>query len=339
MPKTWAKKILAVHMQWDYCDPARGLSPEKAWFYDNLKKLAPASDVFYYDEFVNDRPLLRRKLLEKAESFSPDLIFFVPYTDQFDPPFLDALKARWPTCAWFGDDTWRFDSFSSKLAPHFTHVLTTDPFSLARYSGIGVKPILTQWAAQPFPGHKGPLPAGEKYTYEVSFVGARNEVRSWFIRQLAKAGVKVECFGAGWPNGKVSFERMEEIFRTSGINLNLSNSVPRDARFVLGGPRNFLRWLVSRKTAEQIKGRNFEIPFAGGFQLTNYVIGLERYLEIGKEVAVFSTPEDCVQQIKYYLDNELDRARIMLSGHQRAEREHTYLRRLEQVLEGIFFGA
>lgn len=323
-----------MHMQWDYCDPARGPSPEKSWFYDNLRKLAPASDVFYYDEFVNDLPLLRRKLLERAEAFGPDLIFFVPYTDQFDPPFLDALKAKWPTCAWFGDDTWRFDSFSSKLAPHFTHVLTTDPFSLERYASIGVRPIVSQWAADPRPG-LDPSPP-EKYAYDVSFVGGKDPVRSWFVGRLASLGVKVECFGAGWPNGRVSFEEMDRIFRTSRINLNLSNSVPRDIRFVLGGPINLLKFLRSRKTAEQIKARNFEIPLAGGFQLSNSVPGLELYFDIGREIAVFNGADDCAARIVRYLADEPARAAIAAAGAARAAREHTYLSRLEKVLGEIW---
>jgi spore maturation protein CgeB len=105
---------------------------------------------------------------------------------------------------------------------------------------------------------------------------------------------------------------------------------------VLGGPRNFLRYLISPKTVEQIKGRNFEIPLAGGFQLTNYVIGLEQYLKIGEEVAVFTTPEDCVTQIAAYLADEPGRARLISAGRERVIKEHTYLHRVEKILEKIW---
>lgn len=334
--KQWDKKVLAVHMKWDYCDPARGPSPENAWFFANLKRLAPASEAFYYDEYTGDLPLLRRKLAERAAEFRPDLIFFVPFTGQFDAASLDALKAKWPTCAWFGDDTWRFESYSSRLAPHFTHVLTTDVFAAGKYARIGVTPLLTQWAAEPLPGHDAAPPAN--YRYQVSFVGGRNPVRAWFIRTLEGLGVKVDCFGAGWPAGRVSQEEMYAVFRDSRVNLNLSNSVPRDLRFALGGPANLLNCLRSKKTAEQIKARNFEIPLAGGFQLTNYVPGLERYLEIGREVAVFSTPEDCALQIGRYLSDEAERALVTAAGRARAAREHTYLSRLEKVLEALWPG-
>ncbi|MEI7481979.1 MAG: glycosyltransferase [Elusimicrobiota bacterium] len=332
----WNKKILTVLMEWDYCDPKRGPSNDKAWFYDNFAKLASVVEPFWYDAYVHDIPGLRNALIEKARSFNPDLIFFLPYTGQFDSKTLDLLKSDWPTCAWFGDDTWRFSAFSSKLAPHFTHVCTTDIFSVEKYRKIGVKPILTQWAAQPLATPVAPLQAGEKHRYQVSFVGARNSVRNWFINVLRGKGISVECFGHDWPNGQISRDEMAGIFRESKVNLNLSNSATPDFRYLLASPRNLISYMIADKTSEQIKARNFEIPLSGGFQLTNYVAGIERYLKIGEEVAVFSSPEECVQQIKYYLQNETERASITAAGHARAAAEHTYLRRLEKVFSEIW---
>ena len=323
-------------MQWDYCDRSRGPSAEKPCFYDNLSRLAAQVEPFWYDEYITDLPRLRRLLIEKAAAFNPDLIFFIPYTGQFDAGTLDRLKAGWRTCAWFGDDTWRFESYSAKMAPHFTHALTTDIFSVDKYRALGIEPIVTQWAAQPYSQPQGPLKEGEQYSFEVSFVGARNEVRGWFVDQLARAGIKVECFGAGWPAGKVSFEKMDEIFRKSKINLNLSNSVSRDIRFVFGGPRNLARYLISKKSSEQIKARNFEIPLAGGFQLTSYAAGIEKYFRIGEEAAVFTSPEECAGQIRYFLGNDAERRRVAAAGYERAVNEHTCLHRLRKILEAIW---
>ena len=336
MPPVWNKKVLTVLMQWEYCDPKRGEGGEKAAFFETISGLAAKTEGFWYDEYISDLPLLRAKLIEAAEKFQPDLIFFNPYTNQLDPETLAKLKARWPTCAWFGDDTWRFERFSSKLAPHFTHVLTTDHFSIGKYRKLGVEPILTQWAARPYGESSTPLKAGEKYRFEVSFLGAYTQVRGWFIKMLAAQGIKVDCFGPGWPNGKVTFREMEAVFRDSRINLNLSNSVSRDLRFVFGSPMNFARYLHSPKTGEQIKARNFEIPLAGGFQLTNYVAGLERYLKIGEEVAVYSSPEECAGQIRYFLENEQERRAVMTAGCLRAAAEHTYSHRFHKIFSAIW---
>lgn len=322
-------------MEWDYCDSARGPSMDKECFYKNLSMLVSNVEPFWYDPYINDIPRLQELLIDKVKAYNPDLIFFVPYTDQFLPETLDLLKKRWPTFAWFGDDTWRFESYSSKMAPHFSHIATTDPFSVPKYTAIGITPIVTQWAAQLNNTRLGTAPP-EVYDYDVSFVGGYNRFRAWYIEQLGKAGIKVHCFGAGWPAGKVSFAEMDRIFYKTRINLNLSNSISRDIRFIFSSFRSVVNYLRSPKRAEQIKARNFEIPLAGGFQLTNYVPGLERYLKIGEEVAVFSSPEECVRQIKYFLADENERVRILLAGQQRAAHEHTYLNRLEEILGTIW---
>jgi len=335
MPQKWNKKILTVLMQWDHGDKARGLSGDVTCFYNNFARLAESVEPFWFDAYISDPRGAGEALLAKAAEYKPDLIFFLPYTDQFSAEALDALKAKWTTCAWFGDDTWRFESYTSKIAPHYTFPITTDHFSVAKYKALGMKPVLSQWAAQLSGADLGPLPP-ETYPHKVSFVGGTNKYRVWFIGKLRELGVEVECFGHGWPAGKVSFEEMDRIFRGSLINLNLSNSINQDIRFVLSDWKNLVSYFRSPKQSEQIKARNFEIPLAGGFQLTNYVAGLERYLKIGEEVAAFSSPEECALQVKYYLENEAERRAILLASSKRVEKEHTYVARVEKILEEIW---
>lgn len=148
-------------------------------------------------------------------------------------------------------------------------------------------------------------------------------------------GLKVECFGAGWENGRVTFDEMGEIFKTSKINLNISNSANYDIRYVFSSLRSIKDFLKSKKRIEQIKARNFEIPAFGGFQLTNYIPFLEDYFKIGREVAVYTSIEDLVLQINYYLRNEEERRRLMINGYKRAINEHTYLNRLKDILVKI----
>jgi spore maturation protein CgeB len=333
----WPKTVLTVLLQWDYGKPERGESCEKLWFYDNMVKLVERVIPFWYDDYLEDLPRLQELLLETAGEVQPDLIFFIPFQEQFTRETLDQLKTRHTTIAWFGDDTWRFDSFSSHYAPHFTLIATTDPFSLGKYRDIGAAPILTEWAAAaPVSEVIVPLGNNEDYQYAVSFVGGHNAYRAWFISRLERAGITVDCFGAGWPRGRVGFAEMEQIFRKSRINLNISNSVNHDIRFVLGGVRNLKNYLRSPKQAEQVKARNFEIPVAGGFQLTNYVPGIERHFLIGSEIAVYTTPEDCIDQIRYYLANEGIRTDVVARSHDRARTEHTYEQRLAHILDRIW---
>lgn len=332
----WDKKILAVFMEWDYGNRNRGDSIEKSCFLPSLRELASKVDVFWIDEYLGKIDELQERVIAAAKQVNPDLLFFIPYTDQFTPETLDSLKRDYSTFAWFSDDQWRFEGFTSRYAPHFTHVSTTEPWCVDKYRRIGIEPILTQWGARPFSEEIGPLGDSEEYLYDVSFVGSCNKYRKWFIRQLLRMGIPVECFGAGWPNGRVSNQQMEQIFRKSRINLNISNSVSHDIRFIFNHPLNLLHYLRSPKRVESTKARNFEIPLAGGFQLSNYVPCLERYLAVGDEIALYSTPEECAGQVRYFLAESGERCRIATRGHQRVMNEHTYRHRLEEILKEIW---
>lgn len=335
--KIWNKTVLTVLLQWDYGQQSRGPSCDKLWFFDSLEKLCQSVVPFWYDQYLSDPATLQEDLLAIAAEVKPDLIFFLPFQEQFSFATLDRLKELTTTVAWFGDDTWRFDSFSSRYAPHFSRVATADLMSISKYRRIGVDAILTEWAAAtPISERIGPLDPSESYEYDVSFVGGKNKFRAWFLAQMAKQGIKIECFGAGWPNGRLSFAEMEQVFRKSKINLNISNSINHDIRFVLSSPRNLLNYLRTPKRAEQVKARNFEIPLAGGFQVSNYVLGLERHFEIGKEIAVYNTPEECVQQIRFFLENDDARQEVLGRSHERAIKEHTYINRLNNILQNIW---
>ncbi|MCW8886166.1 MAG: glycosyltransferase [Motiliproteus sp.] len=329
----YAERVLLPIMRWDYGQQSRGPSCEQQWFLPAFEALAETVEVLWIDEWIGDAEALFHQVSEKAALIKPDLIFCVPFQTEWNTDTVSKLSSQYPTMAWFGDDQWRFDTFSSKLAPAFTHIITTDPFALNRYQSIGISAVLSDWA--------GILKANldssaETYNYDVSFVGGATPARRWAVKKLQRAGITVECFGAGWPNGRVSFERMDEIFQTSRINLNLSNSIPDDLSFLLSSPKAFASWLLATKRTEQVKARNFEIPLVGGFQLTNYVFGLERHFDIGKEIAIFGSIDECAQMIQFYLDHETLRKELEVAGCRRAQLEHTYTNRLADVMRQVW---
>ena len=155
-----------------------------------------------------------------------------------------------------------------------------------------------------------------------------------------KKGVKVVVYGNGWPNGSLKPDDMIQVFKKSKINLNLSNSISWDLRYIISSPRSFISLvkllLIKRgKDSSQIKARNFEIPFFGGFQLTDYVPALETYFNIGDEVICYTSPDDAFLQINHYLKDDTTREKIRSNGQLKAISQHGYLHRLKEILERI----
>ena len=325
-------KIVPVFLRYDYGIKSRGDSLEYNGFYPALKQIADEVYPFWYDEYLDKREELQKRVIKFVDDVSPDIVFFILMRDEFPFETFDYLKSKYITINWFCDDQWRFENFTKYYVPHFTYSITTDKFALSKYRDIDYKNvILSQWASFGCSENNDFEVEAIKCKYDVSFVGGISGYRKWLINRLKRRGIKVECFGAGWENGRVSFEEMAEIFKTSKINMNISNSASYDIRYIFSSIKSLHEFVKAKKRIEQIKARNFEIPAFGGFQLTNYVPFLEDYFDIGSEVAIYTSIDDLVLQINYYLDNEEERREIMIDGYKRAISEHTYLNRVEEV--------
>lgn len=328
-------KILYVDMQYDYGKKSRGINQiGELGFHQVFKKLGHDVVPFYYDNYLENVVPLQAELLKSARYQNPDLIFFCLYTDQFSPETLTQLKSEYKTMNWFGDDQWRFGQFTSKFAPLFTYSITTDPFAVPKYQKLGVQNVfLSQWAALNVEvSNEAQEP---NYEFDVSFVGGGHSVRKWFVSEFKKAGMNVAAFGNNWPAGPVSLNRMQEIFCRSKINLNLSNSINFDFRYLTHHWKNPIQALRSPKNVSQVKARNFEIPYFGGFQLTDYLPTLETHFAIGREIACYSNVDEAIQLCRFYLENDKLREEIRLAGMKKARENHTYEHRLQEIFSKL----
>lgn len=330
-------KIVSVFLHYDYGIKSRGETPEyqKGGFYAAFCQLGYAVYPFWWDDYLADKNMLQKKLIQYVDGIKPDIVFFILMRDEFSFETLSYLKSKYITINWFWDDQWRFDDFTKYYAPYFTYSITTDKFSLAKYRNIGYKNVILIRPAS-YDCYRELDFAKIQYKYDVSFVGGKSAYREWIVRQLQKNNIKVQCFGHGWPAGPISYTEMAEVFKTTRINLNISNSVSHDIRYIFSSRRSLKEFLKSPKRLEQLKQRNFEIPAFGGFQLTNYVPSLEDYFDIGREIAIYTGVDDLLLQVRYYLENEDKRKMVMIGGYRKVfNNGPTYVDRFRDIFSLI----
>ncbi len=65
---------------------------------------------------------------------------------------------------------------------------------------------------------------------------------------------------------------------------------------------------------------------------------LERCFAIGREVVVYADLDDLVDKIRHYVAHDAEREAIAAAAHRRALAEHTYARRLGEIVAAIFPG-
>lgn len=81
--------------------------------------------------------------------------------------------------------------------------------------------------------------------------------------------------------------------------------------------------------------RLYETTGAGTMLLTDERRNLSELFEPGKEVVTYSSIQDCVDKVQYYLDHEEERAAIARQGQQRTLSEHTYEQRVQQIIAWV----
>lgn len=325
------------------------LNPASSYEYHNFQKPLEqmGHEVLPFDFMeqiqIHGREEMNRKLLNKVKEYCPDIVIFVPHTDQFIPEIVEEIGRHTITLGYFFDDMWRIE-YSRFWARHFTYVTTSDVNGLRKFQEAGfANVIFSPFACNANIYSKRNMPK----IYDVTFVGQYHPYREWQINHLKKGGIDVKTWGIGWPSGMIDTEDMINIFNQSRINLNLSNSVAWDARYLFSLARpikNTLRtWrqaahAITRtdmKNVEQVKGRHFEINACGAFQLSYYVEGLEQIYSIGEEIALFVSPEDMIEKTRYYLKHDKEREAIAKQGYARTLSDHTMEKRFEHIFEVI----
>ncbi|MHC1726444.1 MAG: glycosyltransferase [Syntrophobacteraceae bacterium] len=194
------------------------------------------------------------------------------------------------------------------ICRHFDLCWTSTHDALEKYVVEGATPIYLPEGANP-EVHR---PYNEEKIYDVSFVGQCYGNRPEVISGLRNAGVRVETFGPGWPNGALSIEEMVRTWSRSRINLGFGG--------VLGYKETFC-----------LKGRDFEVPMSGGVYLTEHHDELAAFYEIGREIVTYTDFRDLLQKIHYLLDNPDKAEVIRIAGLKRALGEHTWEMRFERV--------
>ena len=353
------KSFLCFFLKYDYGIPERGDSLEKKYFWPAISQKSPGSEVHWLEDIGygdKKKDLLQNNIIEISKNKNHSFAFFVLMNNEVSFDTLGQLKKNnYQLINWFSDDHWRFEDWSVKLAQYLDYALTVDKFSSWKYERFSnCKPIVTQWGT--FEEHNvDPDLIGKEFTYDISFVGGKNPVREWFISHLSEfGGHQIECFGAGWENGRISNEQMSEVFLKSKINLNLSNSVPTDIRFMrflitrlfksllMLNFSNFRMYKISlknfllrkEKSHEQMKARNFEIPAVGGLQLSHYTLELEDYFKIGEEILIYSNVDELVKQVDFILNNNFVANKIRKSGFERSKNQ-SFCSRIERILNQL----
>ena len=159
------------------------------------------------------------------------------------------------------------------------------------------------------------------------FVGALNRrqhstANALLERAARQAPIEFWGYGArGWPPGS----RVRRDYRGEAWGLEMFR-ILRAARVALNRHIG-----VAGPFANNM--RLYEATGVGTLLLTDSKQNLRELFEPGEEVVTYDGPEDLAEKIRYYLKHDEERRRIAAAGQARTLREHTYARRMKELVQ------
>ena len=265
----------------------------------------------------------QRVVLEQVRVLSPDVVYVQDMT-WLDPVLLEGIRQS--GCLLLGQTAYALDwSFPFGL---YDLVLSSLPNYVQRfraadvradYFRLGFEPAILQrlpHAARNLPAvFVGGLSSAHSSSLGVLDAVARSLPAEFYgyggERLPPDSPVRARHHGAVWGLG------MYEILARAQIVLN------RHADFAGPFANNM---------------RLYEATGVGSCLVTDAKDNLADQFDVGAEVVAYSGVEDCVEKIRYLLEHEEERAAIAEAGQRRTLRDHTYRRRMEQLvglIEGL----
>lgn len=275
---------------------------------------------------------INKDLIKRVEIEKPELVFIYRGNAIFAKTIKEIKKSKALVFGYNNDDPfsakhpfymWRH---FLKAAPHYDHIFVYRQKNLDDYKKIGYRntSLLRSYylAEKNFPIKKL---LSEKYKCDVIFVGHwENDGRDEYIKAIIDRGINFKLFGSEWQRSKYyNFfkNKLGEIY-----------SLDQDYNLAINSAKIVLCFL-SKLNNDTYTRRNFEIPAAKTFMLSEYSNDLNELFAAGQQADYFRTKEEMIEKIKFYLQNSKEREKIALAGYQKLlTGGHEVLDRAKEVL-------
>lgn len=191
-----------------------------------------------------------------------------------------------------------------------------------------------------------PVKPDPRYGTDISFIGNRLPTKEAVFKKLLFPLLKkyrVRIYGPGWTIKDKALRAISGLGRKSRIfgladwaNRKRITVSPEDERKVYSSSKiclNIHEYYHDGRCKNFSNEREFKIPACGGFQISDSVIGIERFFIPGEEIVIAENAEDWFRKIDFYMRNSEARKQVQESGTRRALRDHTYTHRARMILK------
>jgi len=190
-----------------------------------------------------------------------------------------------------------------------------------------------------------PVEPDRNYIADISFIGNRLPTKEAVFTKLLLPLCKnflVKIYGPGWTKRDQFLRLVSGVSRkghffkvAEWVNKKRLSVLPEEERKVYSSSKiclNIHEYYSDGQSKNFSNEREFKIPACGGFQISDAVIGIEKFFKPDKEIVIAKNYDDWFKKIEYYIRNDHERKRIQKNGTRRALQDHTYLHRAKMIM-------
>jgi hypothetical protein len=168
------------------------------------------------------------------------------------------------------------------------------------------------------------------FEHDVVFVGHfENDGRDEAIVNLINNGYNVGLYGTGWHKSKYYDILLSKYGVIMPLYKENYNQKLNKSKIALA--------FLSKINGDTYTRRNFEIPAAKTFMLSERTDDLKTIFTEDKEATYFSSKEELLKRVKFYLENDTLRRQIAQAGHDRLLRDgHEINDRAQQIIKKYY---
>jgi spore maturation protein CgeB len=298
--------------------------------YDDRRLAARWPAITPVEKFI-----FHRILLSRIKSFRPDFIITIK-GDCLDADIINRIRSTFaiPIVNFWIDDPF-YLHLSKKVSPFYDIFFTNAEQCIKEHINAGCRNVkFLSFGFDAKLHRKMVLTEDEKRRFgsDISFTGTLSDERIELLTVLKGLDLKI------WSKPEVTHIKDFDVWSTP-----LQSDHPLFPHItgtsVWGDDMvrvcNASKIVLNLHIQDTPTMRDFEVTACGAFLLTNYVQGLERFFEIGKEVVCFNSSGDLRTIAEYYLMHPEECKNISQKGYERTRKDHGYTQRMECVVQEI----
>jgi hypothetical protein len=275
-----------------------------------------------------------RKAISFVKTYTPDLVW-VDKGITIKPATLKKIKKISQSTiliSYLGDDMKNVSKIFRRYhdsIPYYDYHLTTKSFNVAEFLQAGAKKIVFLISGfdktKHFPDH-GAKNVDQYKQIKVGFVGAYEKDRAEILKQVAESGIKVDIWGPGeWE--KLKHDNL--VFHEERVYGDSYRHTISNMWIALG----FLR----KESRDLHTSRSTEIPACRTMFLAERTTEHTYMFDEGKNAEFFSSPDELIKKLKYYLNNKKIIDTIAEQGYKKClEAKWDYDSQIEKVLLSLY---